>query len=281
MSEHSDANQPSQTDLTARRNTLSAAKKAWLEKRIRGETASLSQVKTIARLDSYTNVPLSYAQERLWFLCQLDPATSNAYTVPFAVQLDGPLDATILQQALQQVVDRHASLRTTFHVHAGVPVQHVAPTLALDLPVRDLPAATDAAGIAAQLAALVSAPFDLADGPLIRASLLRLSPTTHVLLVTCHHIITDGWSVGVFLRDFAAALIALRTGSAPDLPPLTVQYPDVAVWQRQVLQGAYLATLQTYWRTQLADTAPLALPTDFPRPAVQAFAGATLPLPVP
>ncbi|ABX04524.1 amino acid adenylation domain [Herpetosiphon aurantiacus DSM 785] len=282
MSEHSDDSLRNQTDPASRRVPLSAAKKARLEKRLRGDSDNQQAESSIPRLATYDQVPLSFAQERLWFLSQYEPTSSNAYIIPLAVRIDGPIDPSLLEQALQLVVDRHASFRTTFHAQNGVPFQRVAPQLPLRLPVLglDVADASDEAAVLQvvldQLVPLLQLPFDLEHGPLLRATLLRLAAESHVLLLICHHIISDGWSMGVLLRDFASFLGALRTNTAPDVPPLVVQAPDVAVWQRQRLQGHYLTTLQDFWKQQLADLEPLNVPTDFVRPAQQSYRGATL-----
>ncbi|HXO21370.1 MAG TPA: amino acid adenylation domain-containing protein, partial [Thermoanaerobaculia bacterium] len=236
-------------------------------------------------------LPASFAQERLWFLDQLGTEGSS-YNVPLALQLDGGLDVSALAAALGELVRRHEALRTTFASvssavaqvgQAAQVVQVVAPDAALTLPalpgidLRDLPAAgrTDAARRAAAQAAW--APFDLARGPLLRAALLRLAGEEHVLLLTLHHIVADGWSMGVLLRELAALYDAAREGRPSPLPALAVQYADFAVWQREWLQGPVLAELLAYWRGRLADApAVLDLPLDRPRPALQTFRGGNL-----
>jgi amino acid adenylation domain-containing protein len=228
--------------------------------------------------------PLSFAQERLWFLAQLEPA-SAAYNLPAALRLEGELAPHRLARALAAIVDRHAALRTTIRVGgsgaAGRPVQVVASRLALGLPLVDL--GRLAAGPRdAQLDLLAAAealrPFDLAAGPLVRTALARLAPREHVLLVTLHHVVCDGWSLGVFLDELAALYAAGGHPAEAGLAPLPLQYADYAAWQRRRLAGEALEGLLAYWRRRLAGApAVLALPADRPRPAVQSHRGATRP----
>jgi amino acid adenylation domain-containing protein len=215
-------------------------------------------------------MPLSFAQERLWFLHQLEPA-GVAYNIPAAIRLRGPLDAEAVGRALAGIVARHEALRTTFHEG---PVQVVAehveiPLTRIDLPEAELPR------FAREEA---ERPFDLQHGPLLRTALVRLGPDEHVLLVTLHHIAADGWSVGVLLREFAA----LYANEA--LPPLSVQYADYAVWQREWLRGEALEARLAYWRGRLSPVPPpLELPVDrlhHPRRG-QAFQGGREPLVLP
>ena len=217
-------------------------------------------------------LPLSFSQERLWFLDQLDPG-SAAYNIPAAVELAGPLDAEVLREALGEVVRRHEALRTTFPSHGGEPYQAIAPAAPLQLPVVDVDAAA-AADFARREAVQ---PFDLAAGPLLRATLLRLGAERHVLLLTMHHIVSDGWSMEILLRELVALYEAFAAGRPSPLPKLPVQYADFAVHQRRWLGGGALERQLDYWRRQLAGApAGLDLPTDFPRPAVQTFDGATV-----
>ncbi|WP_365731752.1 amino acid adenylation domain-containing protein [Ramlibacter sp.] len=225
--------------------------------------------------------PLSFAQQRLWFLDRFEPGTSQ-YNMPAALRLAGTLDLGALQRTFDDIVARHESLRTRFEVTAdGQPVQRIdAPAPAL-LPLVDLGALprTEREAEAARLAhEEAQAPFDLARGPLLRQKLLRLAPEEHVLLVTMHHIVSDGWSMSVLVREVAALYAGHARGEASPLPPLAVQYADYAHWQRQWLQGPVLQQQLDYWRGQLADApALLALPTDRPRPQVRTHAGTALP----
>ncbi|MCW2917362.1 MAG: Malonyl CoA-acyl carrier protein transacylase [Actinomycetia bacterium] len=224
-------------------------------------------------------LPASYAQQRLWFLNQLEPG-SPAYIISMAVRLGGRLDAAALRRALNAVVARHETLRTTLaDVDGdGRPHQVVTPETAVVVPVVDLcalPADVKIATATALAAAESAAPFDLAEGPLLRVRLLRLAPDDHVLLVAMHHVITDGWSIGIFARELGECYQAALRREQAHLPELTVQYADYAAWQREWLQGEQLAREITYWSEHLAGApALLDLPTDRPRPAVQGYRGA-------
>ncbi len=208
------------------------------------------------------------------------------YNVPLAVRLTGALDVAALEQSLQAVVRRHDTLRTTFAPgNEGTPVQIVAPTLGLPAPLIDLQAVPSAEreGEIRRLAVEEARrPFDLARGPLVRAALARLAGQDHVLLLTLHHIVSDGWSLGVLLRDVMALYEAHASKRTPSLAELPIQYGDYAVWQRQRLQGELLEKQLDYWKRRLDGAAPtLDLPTDRPRPAVQTFRGALLPFDLP
>src|SRR6185369_9818538 len=219
-------------------------------------------------------LPLSYAQQRLWFLDQLAPG-SLAYNIPLAVRLKGRLEVEALQRTLDEVVRRHEVLRTTFVEVNGAPVQVVAPAGQLPMPVLDLSELEEAEReVEARQAAEAQQPFDLSVGPLLRVLLLRLSGEDHVVLFTMHHIITDGWSTGILVREVAALYEAYIEGRESPLPELEIQYADYAVWQREWLQGEVLAQQLAYWRQQLGEDLPvLQLPTDKPRPPVQSHRG--------
>jgi hypothetical protein len=213
--------------------------------------------------------PLSYAQQRLWFLEQVEPGTP-VYLIPAAVRLSGPLDAGALEAALNAVVRRHEVLRTTFAVENDLPVQVIAPALTLPVEKLDLsglPPDEREASLRHWTAAEARQPFDLERGPLLRARLLRTGEEEHLLLLTLHHIVADGWSLGILLREVAALYPALASGESPELPPLPVQYADFAIWQRRWLQGEELERQLAYWRRQLdGDLPPLDLPFARPRP---------------
>jgi len=219
--------------------------------------------------------PLSFAQERLWFLDRLDPGTPT-YDIPAAVSLRGELAVASLASALTEVVRRHEALRTTFEVRAGVPCQIVAPPAPAALPVVDLSALPEAAlrGEADRRAAdHARISFDLERGPLFAAALLRLAPDLHRLLFTVHHISADGWSIGVLVRELGELYTASREGRPAALPALPVQVADYAVWQRRWLAGGAAAEVG-YWLERLGgEAAPLDLPADRPRPAVQTYRG--------
>ncbi|HSK77695.1 MAG TPA: amino acid adenylation domain-containing protein [Thermoanaerobaculia bacterium] len=215
-------------------------------------------------------LPCSFAQQRLWFLDRLMPQSAG-YNMPANLRLEGPLDVSALEASLAGIVRRHESLRTTFAAVDGQPVQRIAPPGPWMLPVVDLSGDPEAAGREALAESL--APFDLERGPLFRAKLLKLADDDHLLLVTMHHIVSDGWSINVFFRELAA----LYGGSS--LPELPVQVPDYAVWQRNWLQGEVLAKQTGFWKERLAGApASLELPFDRTRPPVQTTNGAREPL---
>jgi amino acid adenylation domain-containing protein len=242
----------------------------------------------IARRDPAAVVPISPAQRRLWFLQQLEPS-SAAYNIPCAVRLHGRLDAPALARALGAIVQRHEALRTTFapaeggHDGDGQPTQRVAPALVLELPIVDLRAVPEAKREAEALRwarAEVSRPFDLERGPLIRAALLRLEETEHVLVLSIHHIVSDGWSRDVLVREAGALYAAFIADKPSPLPELPIQYGDFTLWQREHQRETWDAQL-AYWKERLAGAPALDLPTDRPRPAIQTSRGATRTLVLP
>jgi len=223
--------------------------------------------------------PTSWAQESLWFIEQLEGA-SSAYHISKAVRLRGELDKTLLHRALSSLVQRHEVLRTVFVTLEGKPLQEVKTDCAFALQTIDLTGATDVAR-----EALVSThrdeearkAFDLETGPLIRGRLLRLSPDEHVMLITMHHIVSDGWSMEIFVRELSEIYRAYVNDDNVALPVLPIQYADYAQWQHASLQGKALERRLSYWRTHLTSAAPrLELPTDRPRPLVQSHRGDTL-----
>ncbi|HEX7243518.1 MAG TPA: condensation domain-containing protein, partial [Longimicrobiaceae bacterium] len=227
-----------------------------------------------------TRFPLSFAQQRLWFLHQLDPA-SPLYNMFSASRLHGPLDAAALGRALAEIVRRHEALRTGFAAEGGEPVQVIAPPGSWRLEAEDLGgpgAAEREAEVQRRVHAEATRPFDLA-GPLFRARLLRVGPEEHVLLLCVHHIVSDGWSMEVLVRELDALYTAFLRGEPSPLPGLPLQYADFAVWQRERLRGPGLEAHLAFWREQLAGApAVLELPADRPRPAAQTFRGASLPV---
>ncbi|KFA88774.1 peptide synthetase [Archangium violaceum Cb vi76] len=224
-------------------------------------------------------LPLSLMQERLWLLEQLQPGTA-LYNVSWGARLEGPLDTSALERTLSALILRHEALRTTFPLEAGEPVQVLHPTVSFPLPsvdLRELPGPEAEAQALLVASEEVRRPFELSRGPLIRALLLRTGETSHLLVLTLHHIVSDGWSLGVATRELAALYEAELAGRPSPLPSLALQSLDHAVWQRGWLQGAALEAQLGYWREQLAGAPPvLSLPTDFPRPGVQRFRGATV-----
>ncbi|UCF78981.1 MAG: non-ribosomal peptide synthetase, partial [Candidatus Eiseniibacteriota bacterium] len=221
--------------------------------------------------------PMSFAQERLWFLDQLEPGRP-VYNIHIAVRLRGPLNVAALEQSLKEIVQRHEILRTTFSLVEGQPVQLIVPALTLTLPVVDLRnlSETEREAEAQRLTIEeTQRPFDLARGPLLRATLLRLDEEGHVLLLTMHHIVSDEWSMEILFRELSALYEAFSRGKPSPLPELPIQYADFAVWQRQWLQGSGLEAQLPFWKKQLAGSPPLLnLPTDRLRPAIQTYRGA-------
>ncbi len=232
----------------------------------------------IERVDRNTELPLSFAQQRLWFLDQLKP-NSSFYNIPSAVRLRGALDIAALEQSFREVIRRHEPLRTRFGLVNEVPLQLIDEAPDFDLPVFDLRTVDEAEREveARRVAAAESQrPFDLSTGPLLRAGVVRLTDEEHMLLCTMHHIISDGWSMGVLIRELTTLYEAYSIGQKSPLPELEIQYADFARWQRAWLQGEVLERQLTYWKKQLAGApAVLELPTDYSRPAVQTYSGAT------
>jgi len=218
--------------------------------------------------------PLSFAQRRMWFLDQFETDIS-AYHIPMAVRLRGSLDVAALEASFNQIVARHDSLRTCIREYEGQPKQVVVPFSPLVMPLADLAAAKVEVADLARTEAL--APFDLKRGPLFRLRLLRLNANEHVLLWNTHHIVSDGWSIGVLMHELSVLYPAFRQALPCPLPTLRIQYTDYALWQRSWLQGEVLEEKVAYWRRQL-EKAPtlLELPTDRPRPSRQSFRGALL-----
>lgn len=224
---------------------------------------------------------LSYDQERLWFLDQLEP-NNPFYNVPIAVRLKGLLNASALEKSLNEIVRRHEILRTTFDLINGQVMQIISPALTIKLRTRsleDLPEDEREREVLRLAGEEARKPFDLARGPLFRASLLQLGEQDRVALFTTHHIISDGWSVSVFIRELVLLYDAFSKGRASPLPELPIQYADFAEWQREWLKSEGLQSHLAYWKRQLAGAPPrLNLPIDRPRPSAQSFRGATLPL---
>jgi amino acid adenylation domain-containing protein len=232
----------------------------------------------LARALREGDLPLSFAQQRLWFLDQLEPG-SVAYTIAGRRRFHGPLDRTALANAFTELVRRHESLRTTFPSTDGEPVQRISDPKPVTLDFIDLeplPQGERAAAAWRTIQEQVQRPFDLARGPLFRPVLIALGPEEHDLLVLLHHIVADGWSLGILARELAVLYEAGRTGATPPLPELPIQYADFALWQRQWLAGEPLESQRRYWRERLGDRpAALELPTDHPRSHRLTAAGAT------
>ncbi|WEO95424.1 amino acid adenylation domain-containing protein [Streptomyces sp. FXJ1.172] len=227
-------------------------------------------------------MPLSYAQQRLWFLDRLIP-DNPFYNVPDAVRMRGPLDLDALTRALNTVLVRHEVLRSTLHEEGGLSWQAIAVPARVELPVTDLSAEADPESAARRLVAEEArAPFNLSRGPLLRAGVLRLGAQDHVLWVTMHHVVADAWSRLVLMRELSALYGAYAQNTEADLPELAVQYADFAVWQRQLSEAGGLAAQAEYWRRTLAEVPEvLELPLDRPRPVVPSYRGASWEFDVP
>ncbi len=261
----------------ALRKELSACKAEILTFLRSGDTKAIPLPPTLLSTKRGSAIPLSFAQERLWFFAQLEPE-SHAYVEQMALQLTGSLDVVALKRSLNEIVQRHEMLRTTFASAEDNPVQVISPALHLLLPSIDLTRLDKdrrKAEIQRLLTALGHFPFDLSRGPLIQSFLLHQAPQEHVLIIVLHHILTDVWSTRIFLRELATLYKAYSQGHPALLPELPIQYADYAIWQRQWLQAAALEPLLAYWREQLAGIpALLELPTDYPRPSQLTYHGA-------
>ncbi len=260
------------------RTVFEAPTIARMAGRINQVTTSENEFSITTRA-SNDDLPLSFAQQRLWFLSQLE-GDSSTYNMPAALRLSGALKQEALQASLNEIVQRHETLRTTFASVDGKPLQVIAPLLQLPLPLIDL-AGLSVEQQESEVQRMTFAegvqPFDLLHGPLLRTTLLRLTSTEHVLLLNIHHIISDGWSLGVLVRELSTLYTAIADGQHASLPTLPVQYADFALWQRTWLQGQNLEHQLQYWREHLAGAARvLELPMDHPRPAVQTYQGARL-----
>ena len=240
--------------------------------------ASESPILPISRTEK---LALSFAQQRLWFLDQLekDHQAATYNMPPLVMQLSGRLDVDAFEQSWAAIIQRHEILRTTFAIESGAPIQIIAEDIALDFPLIELqnvPEEQQSAEIQRITREQAWEPFNLSTGPLFRINLLRLKETEHVFILTMHHIISDGWSIGILVSELATLYNAFVDGKSSPLPPLPIQYADFASWQQQRLTGEYLEHLSRYWREQLAGVpALLELPLDHPRPPIQNFQGKT------
>ncbi len=236
-----------------------------------------SHLPPILSVNRDRNLPLSFAQQRLWFLEQLEPNRST-YCIATVYRLTGSLNVTALEQSLHELVQRHEILRTTFPSVDGLPVQVISKETALTLPLINLEELSPnqrEAEAQRQAKQEAQRPFNLAQGPLFRAKLLRLTAREHVLLLNMHHIISDGWSFDVSFRELTALYQAFASNKPSPLPKLPIQYADFALWQREWIQDEFLQSQLDYWRQQLSGELPvLQLPTDHPRPPVKTYQGA-------
>ena len=264
-------------NIATRRAHLSAAKQALLEKRIRGELKQTVDVQPICQRPTHGPAPLSSSQQRLWFLDQMEQGGS-VYNLPEAWRLRGPLDVASLERSVRAIVQRHEALRTSFIAEDGQPLQVMAsggpPSLAV-IDLREFPEGERETRVQQLMAKEARRPFHLDQGPLMRTSLYQLGELEYIFLLVVHHIVFDGWSWGVLVRELSTSYEAFAEGQTPALPELQIQYADFAYWQRQQLQGQVLHAQLGYWKQQLDGHLPLLqLPIDHPRPPVQTFRGA-------
>ena len=251
-----------------------------LEKRMR-EVEPLAVPLPVA--DRSRGLPLSFPQQRLWFLDRLSPAAGTAYLIPAALRLSGTLDRAALHASLDRIVVRHEALRTAFVERDGVPYQEVADA-SIGMPVREddlrgLPSQEREARVRAVIDEECATPFDLAVAPLVRCRVLRFDEHEHVVVLVQHHIVSDGWSLGVLIGELTKLYVAFTHGQDDPLPPLPVQYGDYAAWQRREDESAATQAHLDAWRERLRDAPDLlTLPCDYPRPPQQSFTGATVPL---
>jgi hypothetical protein len=229
------------------------------------------------RVNAPAFFPVSYTQERLWFLTQLEPDKAFYNNIARGYDLLGPFNAPAFEQAINEVVRRHASLRTSFREVSGQPMQVIARSIAVSVPIvdlRHLPADERQAETRRRMTEEGSRPFDLTEAPLFRVTLLRLEDERHELLLTVNHMVFDGWSIGILYRELNVLYEAFAQGRPSPLTELPIQYPDYAIWQRERLQGAVLEEQLAFWQNQLADApSVLELPADRPRPPVQTLVG--------
>jgi amino acid adenylation domain-containing protein len=263
-------------ELSKRIKALSPAKRALLELRLRQNSAELSQVRPITPRADRTSAAVSFAQQRLWFLDRLEPNRAS-YNVPRAIRMTGSLEVVALRRTLNELVARHEPFRTRFAEVDGTLRQIISADARIPLPVTDLSRLPpDERNLKSQQLAMEEAarPFDLAQGPVIRAGLLRLSADEHVLLLTTHHIVSDAWSAGILLQEIGELYNSFASRKPSPLSPLPIQYADFAEWQREWLQGEVLEEQLGYWKEQLAGATVLNLPADRPRTTTPTFRGA-------
>jgi hypothetical protein len=269
--------------ISERIAALSPEQRALFEARLKekgleaAKAQAVSQTQSIPKRKQLDLCPLSFDQERLWLMDQIEPG-NPAYNIYTASRLIGPLDVDIMERAVNEIISRHEILRARFAVNDGRPVMVIAPALSLKLVVEDLRALpiSERDREAVRLVnEMVGRPFDLARGPLLRVGLLRVAEREHVIHVTMHHTITDRWSAAIVEHELALIYHAFSTGQPSPLAEMPIQFPDFAAWQREWLRGEVLENQVSYWKNQLSD-APmiLNLPTDRPRPARMTFRGA-------
>src|SRR5262245_42464520 len=263
---------------------LRAAKRELLANILEKEGINLQSSEKIHPRQCRDNVPLSFAQERLWFLNQLEPGNS-VYNICRAHRLTGPLDITVLGLSLNEVVRRHEVMRTTFTTVDDQPVQLVTPTLTLTIPVLDLKNLSSSSRETEMSRIIIEEArysFNLAGGPLLRLVLLQLGEEDHILVFTTHQIVCDGWSVNVFFHELETLYGGHFNGTPVSIPDPPVQFTDYVLWQRKRLQGEFLELQLSYWKQQLGNSLPfLNLPTDRPRLRSQTFRGTRIAVALP
>ena len=257
-------------DLVSRFLRLPLEQRQQFYQRLQSRGMSFAQLPIASIREDGQKLPLSYAQERQWFLWQLDP-DSDAYHVPGALRLSGQLDKAALQRSFDTLVARHESLRTRLQLDAEQRSQEVLAHAVIEI----AESAVDETQLKARVEAEIARPFDLQQGPLLRVSLLAVSEEEHVLVLVQHHIVSDGWSMGVMVQELMQLYAAYSQGQDCALAPLPIQYADYAVWQRSWMEAGEKARQLAYWRELLGGAQPvLELPFDQPRPAQQSFRGA-------
>ncbi|MDZ8185054.1 MAG: condensation domain-containing protein [Nostoc sp. ChiSLP02] len=271
-----------QLSCRAPKGVMTAAIQQELKERKTEILAFLKEAQTATQYNSFPlvpvtrdrEVPLSFAQQRMWFLYQLDKE-SPFYNESLQVRIVGKLSLRALEQSINEIIRRHEALRTTFVVREGIPFQAILPTLAIAIPIVELQGLPEAS-VQQIVTQEVRQPFDLSIAPLLRVTLVRQQAESHLLILTMHHIITDGWSMGIFFKELEVLYHAFSKEQPNSLPELTIQYADFVLWQRQWLTQQVQQKQLDYWKQQLAGVPPLLeLPTDYPRPPVQSFSGST------
>ncbi|HEU0299143.1 MAG TPA: amino acid adenylation domain-containing protein [Longimicrobium sp.] len=262
--------------LPRSREALSEAKRLLLEKRIKGQAKPTAPANRITRVGGGPVHPMSFAQERLWFLDQMEPG-NPFYNIPVAMLVSAKVDVAVMERAFTELIRRHESLRTVFRAVDGEPKQIVQPPYPVKVAVSDARGPGGEPVGEEELRARIRdesmRPFDLAEGPLLRVDVIRVSEADSVLLVNVHHIVTDGWSMPIVTREMDELYEAYARGLPYPLKPLEVQYPDYSAWQREYLTGETLQRQVDYWRGHLRGAPTLELPTDRPRPPVLSYRG--------
>src|SRR6201991_783911 len=261
-------------ELSSRMLNVSSKRRKLL-KLLLQDAEGAPQKETISRRVGSGPWPASFAPRPMWCLDQLEPG-NPFYTLPAAVRLRGQLNRQALKQAVAEIVNRHEVLRTSFPSHKGMPMKVIASSFELEMPLtnlRSFPLSERESQMNALAAAEAQKPFDLTQGPLLRVSLVQLDDEDHLFLITMHHIVADGWSIGIFIEELASLYDAFASGKSSSLSQLPVQYSDYTLWQQEWLQGEVLEQQLGYWREQLSELPVLEMPTDQIRPAVQSYSG--------